>query len=314
MPDCTRHLLAPVGRAPRPSASMVVGGLDIGATAGRRLERLAARPIEALPSASSKGPDQYYSVVQSSRASMSRPTRLTNHPSTPRAKYASDEPLSAYSANFCRELAEFLKRGRVISTGRALEVRCATSRRGPEWRRLGETTVEGIKLHEVTAASASTRYDLVYRGALDDRTLADQLYDTIIFADVFEHLADPHAVLERVRGLLREPRGQLMLSLPNVRHVSVLARLLIGGEWRYRPAGILDQTHLRFFNAKSARRLLAAHGYRVVAFDRWRGTALSRRADHLWPWVREFVLSQFSILAVTEASTHGDRALIGGAR
>ena len=41
--------------------------------------------------------------------------------------------------------------------------------------------------------------------------------------------------------------GGVIVSVPNVAHLSVSVPLLLRGNFEYRDAGILDRTHLRFF-------------------------------------------------------------------
>ncbi len=92
--------------------------------------------------------------------------------------------------------------------------------------------------------------------------------DLVIVADVLEHLADPWAVLRRVR--LLQPMGAvLLLSIPNIQHFSVSLPLLLG-RWRYVDEGILDQTHLRFFCRGGVQDLLRGAGY---VPERWDFTA-----------------------------------------
>lgn len=90
--------------------------------------------------------------------------------------------------------------------------------------------------------------------------------DCIVFADVLEHLVDPWAAVRRARELLA-PGGSLVVSIPNVRHHSVLADLL-RGRFDYRDAGVLDRTHLRFFTAATARELCERAGFVVERMER----------------------------------------------
>lgn len=70
-------------------------------------------------------------------------------------------------------------------------------------------------------------------------------FDLVVFADVLEHLPEPHRVLQDFHSLLN-PDARVVISVPNVAHVSVRAQLLFG-RFRYSARGILDSTHLRFF-------------------------------------------------------------------
>ncbi len=84
-------------------------------------------------------------------------------------------------------------------------------------------------------------------------------FDTILCLDILEHLPDPWATVRQLHGLLA-PNGRIIASIPNVRHFSVLLPLLFKGQWRYRDAGVLDRTHLRFFVRETACELMTCSG------------------------------------------------------
>lgn len=91
--------------------------------------------------------------------------------------------------------------------------------------------------------------------------LADEHFDVIILADVLEYLARPDLVLRSIRGRgLLAPDGFLVMSIPNVAHEAVIAELATG-RFRYREAGLLDATHLRFFTRDSFVELLEREGF-----------------------------------------------------
>lgn len=221
----------------------------------------------------------------------------------PSEQLGEPEP-TPYYMNDRVDFVRFLEREAVSLAGRVLEVGCAAGITAPHFRRLGATVLEGIEPHApaATAANASGYYDTVHSCSWDAWIPSSSRYDAIIFADVLEHLSDPIQVLRRVHSLLRQPSGILVLSLPNVRHLSVLFGLILRGDWEYEPAGILDHTHLRFFTTKSARRLLKDCGFRIVAFDRWGAMPASRAVARLWPPLGEFVLSQFFMIAMATES------------
>ena len=84
--------------------------------------------------------------------------------------------------------------------------------------------------------------------------LSGRCFDTIIFADVLEHLPWPLVVLRSYLDFLKSD-GTVIISLPNVALWSVrLAHLL--GRFNYQETGVLDRTHLRFFTRRTALRLI----------------------------------------------------------
>lgn len=140
--------------------------------------------------------------------------------------------------------------------------------------------IAGIELNAAAATVARTRLDLLLEGDVDRliEQFPPQSLDLILCLDVLEHLVDPWATLKRLQTLLR-PGGQLIASLPNIRHYSVLLPLLFAGRWRYETAGIMDRTHLRFFSRETAVELLRQAGLGIAATrstyawgtqDRWK--------------------------------------------
>lgn len=83
-------------------------------------------------------------------------------------------------------------------------------------------------------------------------------FDYIICGDVLEHLYDPWGTLTKLGKYLNN-EGRIVVSLPNVNHISIIAQILSGG-WNYEDAGILDKTHLRFFTLKTAMSMIEKAG------------------------------------------------------
>lgn len=155
-----------------------------------------------------------------------------------------------------------------VRTGsRVLDAGCA---RGDLMAMLQQTKgchVAGIEDHEPFVLEAHALGLDVVHGSLLDPAVVDGFgagsFDSVICADVLEHLAEPERALEALRPLVADG-GSLVASIPNV--VSARARLrLVAGVWRYDETGIFDRTHLRFYSVRTARELLEHSGYTVTA-------------------------------------------------
>ena len=85
----------------------------------------------------------------------------------------------------------------------------------------------------------------------------------LVCADVLEHVPDPADLLPRLLRTYLPAGGLVLVSLPNVAHVTMRLSLLLG-RWQYGDKGILDRTHLRFFTARSAAALLETAGVRIL--------------------------------------------------
>lgn len=96
--------------------------------------------------------------------------------------------------------------------------------------------------------------------------LVDEEYDVALFGDVLEHVREPLELLRSVRPLLRHG-GYVVISVPNVAHIDVRLALL-RGKFEYKPWGLLDETHLRFFTLDSVQQLVREAGFRMVELRR----------------------------------------------
>ena len=71
----------------------------------------------------------------------------------------------------------------------------------------------------------------------------------VLMLDTLEHLPQPDVVLRRLHEVaLRLGSPVLLVSVPNVTHVDVAAKLLMG-RWDSTPTGLLDDTHLQMFSS-----------------------------------------------------------------
>ncbi len=155
---------------------------------------------------------------------------------------------------------------------RVLDVGCATGYLGEMLKRRG-CRVSGVEEDEPAALQAREVLDEVIVGDVNTLDLVghfgEKSFDAVVFGDVLEHLSDPLAVLRKVRPLLTDS-GAVVASIPNVAHGSVRLALL-AGRFDYRPLGLLDSTHLRFFTRGSVHELLRQAG--LVPIDVRRTTA-----------------------------------------
>lgn len=149
---------------------------------------------------------------------------------------------------------------------RVLDVGCATGAVG-----LGlKQAFPGVW---VWGCELSLRAAQVARGRLDHMTVqprerwsaADlallETVDTVMLLDVLEHMVNPWAELRFLAERL-PPDAQLVVSLPNAGHWSILANLS-AGSFKYEAAGILDITHLRFFTLREMRAMFEETGFEV---------------------------------------------------
>lgn len=95
----------------------------------------------------------------------------------------------------------------------------------------------------------------------------DAMFDTIICVEVLEHLFDPSFTLSEMKRMLK-PTGQIILSVPNIVHLSNRVRVLLGG---FSPGGTPETSsrrqwadpHIRFFTLRTLRAFVAEQNLHI---------------------------------------------------
>jgi hypothetical protein len=95
--------------------------------------------------------------------------------------------------------------------------------------------------------------------------------------------------------------------MPSVRHIDVVLDLVLRGEWRYREAGVLDRTHLRFYTRKTIVDLFEENGFEVKQVSPINCFSRHRSVDRALRALRDtrFLPVQFAIVAQRTSSDHG---------
>ncbi len=155
-------------------------------------------------------------------------------------------------------LARRIKRGESI-----LELGCSSGYLSRFLKQDLGCHVVGIDIDPQALAQAAEFCDLALVADLDQDAwlpqIAGERFDTILCADVLEHLKNPAAVLKNLQPYLK-PNGRVLASIPNVAHASIRLELL-QGHFDYERLGILDDTHLHFYTLDGCIGMLMQAGY-----------------------------------------------------
>ena len=125
----------------------------------------------------------------------------------------------------------------------------------------------GIDYDKSAVQIAAKQYKAAYQVDLNSVHALKQLdlpriFDRILLIDVLEHLLSPEEILTELTQANLTEHGKVLISLPNVAHLSVRLNLLLG-RFDYTETGILDKTHLHLYTAKSATQLIKRCGLKV---------------------------------------------------
>jgi glycosyltransferase involved in cell wall biosynthesis len=144
--------------------------------------------------------------------------------------------------------------------GNVLDLGCSDGQLSERIRELGHE-VTGVDIEKFDGIGG--RVDRFVEADLD-HGIPDEVggdYDTVLAADVVEHVRDPVQLLRQARDRMR-PGGSLITSVPNFAHWYPRIRVALG-LFDYDRRGILDAGHVRFFTRASFNRTVRKAGLSV---------------------------------------------------
>jgi len=146
---------------------------------------------------------------------------------------------------------------------RILDVGCGTGALGKALKQeQPERHVVGITHAEQEAEMARNALDRVIVGDIETTEFAELgHFDCVICSHVLEHLRNPVEVLTRLRAVLSAD-GMILIALPNVLHWRQRLQFL-AGHFRYTEGGLMDSTHVVFFDWMTARELVLRAGLQL---------------------------------------------------
>lgn len=147
-----------------------------------------------------------------------------------------------------------------------LDIGCSSGMLGAALKKEKKVTVTGIDIDESDVKLAKKNLDkaLVVDAEQSDFSNLGK-FDYVIMSDVVEHLVDPVSMLKHIKKLLN-PGGVFIFSIPNMANVTTRMELL-KGRFIYKDFGILDRTHLHFYDVKEVNRVLNDAGLVVEKMD-----------------------------------------------
>lgn len=198
------------------------------------------------------------------------------------------EKPTGYYANIRHEMLPYVPK----NVKKVLEIGCGDALFGQKLKDMYGCEVWGIELFPESAKQAAKNIDKVLTGDVHKlvKTLPDNSFDCVVGNDIFEHLEDPYEVLRELRKKLKK-NGTIVSSIPNVRYFHNLYDLLMGKNWDYRDAGILDKTHLRFFTINSIPKMFQDLGYEMTTLEGINPMPTQPREYKLWNFILRGKLS-----------------------
>lgn len=148
---------------------------------------------------------------------------------------------------------------------RILDVGCGTGVLGRALKQgHPDRYVAGITHSEQEAERAREVLDQVLIADLETCDFRDLgVFDCVICSHVLEHLRNPADVLARLRAVLASD-GTILIALPNVLYWRQRLQFVMG-RFRYTEGGLMDNTHVVFFDWTTAQDMVRQAGLRLSA-------------------------------------------------
>lgn len=149
-----------------------------------------------------------------------------------------------------------------------LDIGCSSGNLGQLLIQKRQCRVNGVELNPADAKLAAGKLHRVWVLDIEGDDLAEfgkNKYDVIIFGEVIEHLVKPTETLKRIKPLLNN-KGMILFSIPNMAHIAVRLALL-RGNFEYTETGLLDKTHVHFYDQHEVERVFGEAGYEITNLE-----------------------------------------------
>lgn len=153
-----------------------------------------------------------------------------------------------------------------------LDVGCSTGVNGKFLKeKFAIERLVGFEYDPDMAKVAEDTYDNIYTGDIESldlkELLAGEQFDAVILGDILEHLKQPEAVLAQLAQFVKSG-GSVIISVPNMRHISALIALFVNGYWPRNERGIFDRTHLQVVTRKNLTEWITGADLNLVEIKR----------------------------------------------
>lgn len=127
-------------------------------------------------------------------------------------------------------------------------------------------------------------------------------FDLILLPDVLEHIFDPKVALKKVHKYLKGD-GEIIVSMPNIRHYSAFVNIFIKGDFKYEDSGIFDYTHVKFYCKKNIKELLESANFRILdtesSIKNFKGKSFAKTINNItFGFFEEFFSTQYFFRSV----------------
>ncbi len=154
----------------------------------------------------------------------------------------------------------------IPKNSRVLDIGCSSGNLGATLRQNKNCEVIGLDLDEKDIQEAKKKLNeaFVMNAETDDLSKLGK-FDCVILADVIEHLVNPVQALIKINSVLKES-GSVIFSIPNMAHMGTRL-MVLDGRFAYGETGLLDKTHLHYYDREEIERIFKEAGYNLNVLD-----------------------------------------------
>jgi 2-polyprenyl-3-methyl-5-hydroxy-6-metoxy-1,4-benzoquinol methylase len=198
-----------------------------------------------------------YSIVRCRQCSLVfveervTPEELNAHYSIPDGSYGED---NSDCLIYYYEILRGLIERRYPQGGKILDIGCAS---GWFLDVMKGWECHGNEISEAYSKIARERWgDRIVTGLFEDYPLRKEYFDVITLQDVFDHLRDPVAILNKCQAMLK-PGGMIVIKVHNI---SCLYAKLTGRRFY----AVMPPSHLFYYDKSTLDRLLSKTGFQLT--------------------------------------------------
>lgn len=160
--------------------------------------------------------------------------------------------------SFNNKLTEYLPK----NAEKILDLGCGTGLMGEFLKIKYKAHVTGITYSSEEAELARDKMDDVICADLNTFDFSGMAgFDLVVCSHVLEHLTQSKLVIENLRKII-SPGGILIVALPNILHWKQRWEFICG-RFQYTEFGLMDSTHVRFYDWITAQQLLTQSGWKI---------------------------------------------------